>query len=127
MILRQSLLFIVIGATGFLVDAGVTMILVLQGQSPVVSRVPAILLAAFATWLLNRSLVFQVRSPPRVGEGFRYATVAAVSALFNYGMYVLALMIGLHPLLAIALATGAGAAFSFIGYSRFAFRSADSR
>jgi putative flippase GtrA len=129
---RQIPAFAAIGGLGFCVDAGLTVLIVASfGLSPFLARLPAVVAATIATFLLNRAFTF-------AGRGFwlhelgRYIVVAASGQLVNYAVYAAVLTaigrlgLGSAPApIAFAVACGAGAAMvlTFLGFRFFAFRS----
>ena len=129
---RQIPAFAAIGGLGFCVDAGLTVLIVAGfGLSPFLARLPAVVAATIATFLLNRAFTF-------AGRGFwlhelgRYIVVAGSGQLVNYAVYAAVLTaiarlgLGSAPtLIAFAVACGAGAAMvlTFLGFRFFAFRS----
>ena len=122
--MRRLFWFLVAGGGGFLIDAGLTHILVeAAGFDPFLARVPAIMFAMAFTWLVNRSRTFN-RSPHSLAvEGFRYWAIGITSALVNYAVYS-ALMYRapfLQPVAAVTAASLAAMVYSFVGYSRFVF------
>jgi putative flippase GtrA len=123
---RQFLRFALVGATGFLIDAGLLALLVhTLGLDPYSSRVVSMSASAFTTWRLNRVLTFGASSTGQAAEGLRYGMIAALAAVINYGVYAGLLVISnLPPLAAVVIATGVAMGFSYLGYSRFAFQGA---
>lgn len=119
--------FALVGGAGFLIDAGLLATLHNGlGLDPFTARLISISASAFTTWRLNRSLTFGASDRSQAVEGARYATVAALTAAFNYCLYALALIVwpALPPLVAMIGATGAAMLFSYVGYSRFVFAGA---
>lgn len=116
--------FLFVGATGFVVDAGLVVLLCREGVSPILARVPSITCAMLVTWLLNRAITFRVRVQKSLAELLRYAAVATVSAVLNYLCYIALISLHISPPIAVALATMALLFFSYFGYRRFAFQSA---
>lgn len=117
--------FLFAGGIGFVIDAGLTYALISNaGLSPFFARIPAIMAAMAATFIINRSRTFG-RSPHSLAkEGFRYWVVGITSALLNYAVYSL-LMRGLptlQPLVAVICGSATATFYSFFGYSRFVFR-----
>lgn len=96
--------------------------LVRFGIDPVPARVPALLSAIVVTWLLNRTLTFKVEAPKSRAELMRYATVALSSALLNFALYSGLVVLGVLPLVAVALATVILVLYSFFAYRRMVFR-----
>ena len=114
--------FIVVGCLGFVVDAGMGFVLSEAGVSPVLARIPALAAAIFTTWILNRTLTFRVNAPKSGSELARYIAVALSSAVLNFLLYAaLVVMMGVWPVIAVAVSTIALLFYSFFGYQRFAF------
>jgi len=120
----RFLRFLLVGGSGFVIDAGLTYGLVRWGTPPWLARLPAIGCAAVFTWLANRHFTYAVRTAHSAGEALRYAAVAAAMAVLNYGIYLLILRWGAPPLLAVTVATACQTVVSFHAYRRFAFRQA---
>ena len=119
----EFLRFAVVGCLGFVVDAGLVLVLIKAGASPVLARIPALGAAVFTTWILNRALTFRVSTTRNRGEIVRYVIVALSSAALNFLIYTaLVVRFELWPLTAVAISTIALLFYSFIGYRRFAFR-----
>ena len=79
--------------------------------------------ALTVTWALNRRLTFSPSSRGPFREGSRYGGVGFASSLFNYLVYssLLLVMPTMPPLGALAVASLAAMAFSFLGYTRLVF------
>ena len=76
------------GSVAFAVDAGVLTLLTQAVGMPVLAaRLIAISLAMVVSWLINRSLTFQVRTPPALLEFVRFASVAWTAAALNYAVF----------------------------------------
>jgi putative flippase GtrA len=117
--------FGIVGGIGFVVDAS-TLAVVHHGLgvNPFAARVFSIVLAAFTTWRLNRSVTFEPSDRGQVREGFRYYCVVVFSAGINYGIYgaILLSIDGFPPVLAAVAATVCAMMISYVGYSQFVFR-----
>jgi putative flippase GtrA len=116
--------FALVGGTGFLVDASVLSLLhYVVGLDPFSARVVSMCAATFTTWRLNRAHTFGASERGQAHEGLRYATVAAMAAGVNYGIFALALLLwrGMPPIVALVLGAGSAMAFSYAGYSRVVF------
>lgn len=115
-----------VGGTGFIVDTGLTLLLIHRGIDPYTSRVFAIIFAMITTWRLNRALTFGASRTSQTSEGARYFIVAILAAILSYAIYATLLLsfTGFPPALAIVIAVGTTTLVSFFGYSRFAFRTA---
>nr|WP_070960580.1 GtrA family protein [Hyphomonas sp. Mor2] len=115
-----------VGGTGFIVDTGLTLLLIHRGIDPYTSRVFGILFAMITTWRLNRALTFGASRTSQASEGARYFVVAILAAILSYVIYasLLIAFTGFPPALAIVIAVGTTTMVSFFGYNRFAFRTA---
>lgn len=118
--------FIGVGGAGFIVDIGLTLLLIHRGIDPYTSRVFGILFAMAMTWRLNRALTFGASGTSQASEGARYFIVGILAAMTSYVIYagLLILFSGFPPGLAVIIAVGTTTLLSFLGYSRFAFRTA---
>ncbi|TWF52987.1 GtrA family protein [Neorhizobium alkalisoli] len=123
--MKRLFWFLIAGGGGFLIDAGITHLLVtIFYASPFAARIPAIVMAMGFTWLINRSRTFGPSRHSLAVEGFRYWAVGITSALLNYAVYsaLIYQLPMLQPVAAIVFASAAAMAYSFFGYSRFVFR-----
>ncbi|PLX36547.1 MAG: GtrA family protein [Hyphomicrobiales bacterium] len=119
--------FLLVGAFGFIVDAGVLLGLTeWAGMGAYSARVISVVVAVSATWGLHRVFTFRSRDPKRLGEWSRFAGVNGVGAAVNYALYAIALAIvpALPPLAALAIASAGALAVNFLGSALFAFRTA---
>ena len=115
--------FVVVGCLGFVVDSSIVFALSETGVSSVLARIPALVAAIFTTWILNRTLTFRVNTPKSREEVSRYIAVALSSAVLNFLLYtVLVVIIGVRPVVAVAVSTIALLFYSFYGYRQFAFK-----
>lgn len=114
--------FLLVGGSGFLIDACVTYLLIQLTVAPWLARIPAILLAMVFTWLANRRFTYDVKKARTKSEAMRYATVAAVMAFINYLIYVVLVSFGAWPVLAVLVATICQAVMSFNAYRYLVFR-----
>ncbi len=133
-LVAQMRAFLVVGVIGFVVDAGLTMLLSSAGGlSPYAARIPAVLCAATTTWLLNRRHTFRSQDVQRAREFVRYLSVSVVGTTLNYTVYSLVLMgiarMGLTFVtqnMAIVAAVTCGSLVSmsltFTGFRLFAFQ-----
>lgn len=119
--IAHLLTFAVIGGVGFVIDAGLTLLLIGAGVSPFLARVPAIAIAMTFTWLANRRLTFKVKAARTPAEAVRYAGVAISVGVLNYLIYSALTLAGVHALAAIVVATGIAMFASYFGYRYFAF------
>jgi len=78
--------FCLVGVVGFVVDAGLTLLFTQAAQwPPLPSRVAAFLLAATATWLLNRRYTF--RSTAGARSWMPYVAATSFGAVINISVY----------------------------------------
>ena len=122
--MRRFVRFALVGGIGFVVDAGILALLLASAPlSPLVARIASIGGALTVTWALNRRLTFSPSSRGPFREGSRYGGVGFASSLFNYLVYssLLLVMPTMPPLGALAVASLAAMAFSFLGYTRLVF------
>ena len=112
---RQRILqFLIVGAVGFIVDAGLVAVQVhMLGIGPYVSRGPSFLAAATVTWLLNRRHTFKGLERHSVGTSYRrYVLAQVVGGLINLSVYVAAIsriaICAQYPEIAVAVAAGFG-------------------
>ena len=121
--MTSFLRFGVVGAIGFMVDAGVLQLLLLAGWNPVAARTVAIPVAVLATWALNRTFTFpEAQQGPALASLLRYAGVSATGAAVNFSVYTALVVLGMHPLAALALASIVAMAVNYLGSKHFAFR-----
>jgi len=124
----RFLRFTLVGAVGFVVDAGVLQALIsLAGWGPIEARAVAIPTAVFATWLLNRTITFpESHGGPAVASLMRYAAVSAVGATVNFVVFSLLVFVSQAmaavPLVPLAIASIAALVVNYLGSKHFAFR-----
>ena len=114
--------FLLVGATGFIIDAGVTTLLAGLGSAAWFARIPALLLAMTWTWLANRHFTYQRKEARTAQEALRYAAVAAAMALLNYLLYLALIRHGAGPIGAVTLATALQTLLSFHAYRHCVFK-----
>jgi putative flippase GtrA len=116
--------FVLVGGIGFLVDAGVlALLLTATPLGPLAARIVSIGVALTATWMLNRTVTFRPSGRGLAREGLRYGGVGVATSLVNYLAYsaILLAVPGTPPLAALAVASLAAMALSFLGYVRLVF------
>lgn len=125
---HQFFRFCIVGTIGFVVDAGgLYPIMAATGAGPFLARFFSFVLAATATWILNRSYTFRAsRREPILLEWMRYLSYASVGGAINYGVYVLCLLgfdfARTHPVIGVAAGSIAGLAFNFLATRHLVFR-----
>ncbi|MFM7402829.1 MAG: GtrA family protein [Erythrobacter sp.] len=118
--------FALVGAAGFVVDAGVLYAGLALGLGLYLGRACSYLFAATFTWALNRRFTFAASSPPRLAEWLRFVLANANGGIVNYLTY--AALVGWgpgwlgHPVLAVAAGSLAGLGINFAASERFVFR-----
>lgn len=125
--LRRLPGFVIVGAIGFLIDAGIlTMLVTGFGAGHYAARAISFTVAVTATWYMNRRWVFDRITAQKSGREYTsYLVVQVIGAVINLSIYVA--VIELVPRLArmpvIPLALGAAVAllFNFGASSRFVF------
>jgi putative flippase GtrA len=120
--------FCAVGAVGFAVDAGITLALTqAMHWPPLQARVVAFLIAASATWQLNRRFTF--RSTAGAATWAPYVLLTSVGAGINVGTYLLWVWMagqGARSVLTgVALGSIVALAFNFLA-SKAIFSSTDS-
>ncbi len=108
--------FCVVGTVGFVVDSGTTLLLTqIFEYDPYRSRIVAFIIAATATWALNRRFTF--RSERGVATWIPYVVVTSIGAGINVGTYVVWLIFvpanAAGILSGIALGSGVALGFNF--------------
>jgi len=124
----QLVRFAVSGALGFGVDTGVLYGFMAVGVPFQVARAFSFLAAATFTWGFNRRHTFRssALNPPSWREWLHYLAAMAVGGVINYGVSVWCYQSGGlfrdHPVLALALGTGAGMVVNFLSARFLVFR-----
>ena len=118
----QFLRFCLVGAIGFLVDAGAIELLVRQGWAGLyLGRVLSYLLAATITWRLNSRFTFR-----RDSSWWLYVLLNAAGACVNYGVYVgvlwLVPLTRSVPSMAVAVGAASGLLVNFTANRWLVFR-----
>jgi putative flippase GtrA len=125
----RFLRFTLVGAVGFVVDAGVLQALTsLAAWGPVQARAVALPTAIFATWLLNRTITFpESHGGPVLASLMRYAAVSAVGATVNFVVYSVLVFasqaMAALPIVPLSIASVIALAVNYMGSKHFAFRS----
>jgi putative flippase GtrA len=117
---QKSFGFIVVGATGFCIDAFILHWLIHAGISPYAARLASIACAMTVTWLLNRNFSFGKSKQHLANEYLSYAFVAFTAAALNYSVYA-SLVGNLTPFAAMVAGSAVAMTISFVGYDRLVF------
>lgn len=115
--------FGLVGGLAACVDLGGMLALIELGAGPLVARAVALTAAMFVAWQLNRHFTFGASDRHIGEEAARYAVVAGLAAITNYGVFavLLALFPGMLPVIAAIVGIGISMWVSFFGFQRFAF------
>ena len=123
----QFLRFALVGAAGFLVDAGVLQLAMqLTSAGFYLGRIVSYLAAATFTWSLNRRFTFAASRRANPGaEWWRFLAANAVGGLINYGVYAALVMtvseVAAWPTLGVAAGSIAGLVINFTLSKRLVF------
>ncbi len=119
--------FVVVGAIGFLIDAGILTLLMTGFELDHYSaRAISFTVAVTFTWYMNRRWVFEKSTASMSGREYSsYIVVQVIGALINLSIFVAVIEIvpSLTNIPVIPLAVGAiaGLLFNFSASSRFVF------
>jgi putative flippase GtrA len=127
----RPLRFVLVGAFGFLIDAGVLHMLVFVWQANLfAARVVSFLAAVLATWLANRTLTFEAHSSSWRAlpvEWFRYLLSSIAGGVVNYAAFVISVemytSIRNNPAIGVAIGSIAGLCVNYLLYAQFVFAS----
>ena len=123
----EIVLFSLVGAAGFVVDAAIVWALTRSGANAIIAQAVAFAVAVTVTWLLNRQFTFaRHASPNRLREWMHYVAANSLGAVVNNGVYVLLVltvaMFSKEPVLAVAAGSLAGLVFNFTASRAWVFR-----
>lgn len=123
----QFLRFLIVGAIGFVVDAGVLTLLVRMGFGYFEGRLVSFLAAVWTTWRLNRRYTFARRSTESVWkEWWRYLAAMSLGGCLNYAAYSVCVLVlpksPYLPMWSVAAGSVAGLAANFISARWWVFR-----
>jgi putative flippase GtrA len=98
-LVRHFVRFAMAGVLGFVVDAAALLALRSVGLDLLTGRVGSFLIAATATWYLNRRFTFRDRpTAPAARQWSSFLAANSLGGALNYGVY--AALVTLHPFLA---------------------------
>lgn len=125
--IARILRFAAVGAVGFVVDAGLVVLLVHGiGSAPLPGRVASFVTAATVTYLLNKHFTFRVAGGFAVERWFVYVLTTSLGAAINVGIYAWWIGHYGHTALQLVLGTAAGSLIAmcvnFVISSRIVFR-----
>ena len=123
----QFLRFAIVGAAGFVVDAGCLHLVVHGiGAGLYAGRLVSYLTAASFTWALNRRYTFRDRRDHQLTrEWLRFLAANAAGGLINYTVYAVLVnafeMVSIWPVIGVAAGSMAGLIANFILSRRWVF------
>ncbi len=119
--------FVVTGAVGFAVDAGVlTLLVAVLDWGPIVSRAISFPVALCITWLLNRVWTFKRTDQHYFLQSIRYGIVQVCGAGVNLAAYAVLIASGPSilarvPVIGLALASMLAMLVTYLGSRYWAF------
>ena len=120
--LQQLALFTLVGGAGFLVDAGVLLLLThVVGMDIYVARVLSWLAAATFTWWLNRTFTFRDRGAGLLRQWLTFLAANTGGGLINIGLSSALIASRVTPVAALACGALAGLLWNFLASRRFVF------
>ena len=120
---QQLALFTLVGGAGFVVDAGVLLLLIHGvGLDVYVARVLSWLAAATFTWWLNRTLTFRDAGSRRLRQWLMFLAANSGGGLINIGVSAALIAARVTPVAAVACGSLAGLTWNFLASRQFVFR-----
>ncbi len=106
----QFLRFGMVGTAGYVIDTAVLYgVMAAAGLGPYAARVISFLVAATATWLMNRYFTFPDRHRAPIGRQWaRFVLLMVAGGAINYGVYAALIASNLAVLSLPAVAVAAG-------------------
>jgi putative flippase GtrA len=117
--------FLFSGGVAFLIDAGITTLLIrIARLDPFSARLIAILIAMVFAWLMHRRITFNVAYAATVKEFLHFAAVAGSANATNYVVYAAILLIwpATAPIGAILISSAIATVLSYLGFRFGVFR-----
>ncbi len=125
--------FVVVGAVGFLIDAGIlTALMTGFDFDPYRARAISFTIAVTATWYMNRRWVFERNAVPVSGREYSsYFFVQVVGAAINLSVFIAVIefvpSLAIVPVIPLAIGAAAALLFNFGMSSRFVFSNSESK
>lgn len=121
--MRAFFSFALVGVVGFVVDSGLLWIFAeLMAINALIARLPSFLCAVTVTWVLNGRLTFNSNNFS-LGSWLAYVAANGMGFSVNYLIYAsLMAVLGIHPVVAVAISSGIALIVNFIASSRLAFK-----
>jgi putative flippase GtrA len=121
--LQQLALFTLVGGAGFVVDAGVLLLLIhVVGLDVYVARLLSWLAAATFTWWFNRTLTFRDRRTGMLRQWLMFLAANSGGGLINIGISAALIAARVTPVAAVACGALAGLMWNFLASRQFVFR-----
>jgi putative flippase GtrA len=126
-LLLEMFRFGVVGGVGFLVDAGVLLAMLALGLGPYGGRVVSYVVAASATFALNRAWTFraQPKNAAPVRQWALFLALNLIGFACNYGAYAALIstipLVARYPVLGVAAGSLAGMTGNFLLSRRYVF------
>ena len=126
-ILKEVLLFGLVGVLGFAVDTLVLYALI-EGMGPFYARLFSFIAAVFATWLANRNLTFREKKSnfTKSAEFAAYFILMLLGGAVNYGTYAWLVirypLVLANPVIGVAVGSIAGMCVNFLTSRLLIFR-----
>ncbi|MFA5580353.1 MAG: GtrA family protein [Paracoccaceae bacterium] len=112
----QFLRFLIVGSIGFIIDAGLLVLLVYRGIDPYWGRVISFACAVGVTFLLNRAWTFrEIHSSGKTSQAMQYILTQIFGMAINYAIYASVIRtVGTAPIAALfGVAAGSMVALIF--------------
>lgn len=124
---REFFRFVVAGAVGFVVDAGILYGMLALGAGYFAGRCFSFLAAVWATWQINRRYTFVAGgSKASWTEWWQYLLAMLGGGAVNYAAYAAMVVLlpksGLLPVYAVAVGSTAGMAINFLSAKLWVFK-----
>ncbi|MCC6914943.1 MAG: GtrA family protein [Rhodospirillaceae bacterium] len=124
---HEFLRFVIVGAAGFIVDAGTLMLATsVLGLGLYSGRVFSYLCAATFTWICNRRFTFAQTGQAAIVQWLRFLGANAVGGAVNYGVYAVIVTVSaraaVYPVIGVAAGSVAGLIFNFAVSKYWVFR-----
>lgn len=126
--LQQLARFTLVGGAGFVVDAGVLLLLThVVSLDVYIARLLSWLVATTFAWWLNRTLTFKDRGAALLRQWLKYVAATSGGGLINIGVSTAFIAARMAPVAAIACGSLAGLLWNFLASRRFVFSRSNAR
>lgn len=117
--------FVLAGLSALAIDAAIlTLLMATFGWPPLAARLVSIAIAMVASWLINRTVTFAVRSRPTLAEFARFAAVSWLAQAVNYAVFAAILLVRPQtpPVTALVAASLVAMVVAYAGFRFGVFR-----